>query len=249
MSDKSDVLLILGGSSDIGIAYIKASHGRYHRVIAHYNTLSCELSDLKANLGDKLTLIKADFTDTNSSISFVNAILNLDVVPTYILHLPAEKGGIKRFSKMSWDDFNHRLNIGLRSIVMVLNKLLPAMEKRGGGKVLIMLTIHTCQKPLKGCADYVTEKYALLGLMEALAVEYSDKGVFVNGISPGAINTRFNRDLPEVVLQKYAEAAGRNLLVSDVVPSIDYLLSDDSGAINGNNFVLDDKGLKKYERP
>ena len=61
------------------------------------------------------------------------------------------------------------------------------MAKRKKGKIIFMLTVHTCQTPLKGCADYITEKYALLGLMKALAVEYANKGITVNGISPGAI--------------------------------------------------------------
>lgn len=245
--NNTKVLLILGGSSDLGTAFVREMHTHYDHIILHYNTFSSALSKLTTILGDKISLIQADFTNREKSLQFVNDLLNLENIPTHILHLPSEKGGIKRFSKMSWEEFDKRLNIGLRSIVMILIKLLPLMVKRGEGRILIMLTIHTCQEPLKGCADYITEKYALLGLIKALAIEYRDKNILINGLSPGAIDTRFNRDLPEIVLQTYAGKSGKNLTVDDLIPKIYNCLFNISKKTTGNNFIIDGKGLKKYE--
>ena len=164
-----------------------------------------------------------------------------ELIPTHIIHLPAQKGAVNRFSKISWDQFEHRMSISVRSIVIVLNKLLPQMAKRKQGKILFMLTVHTCQIPLKGCADYITEKYALLGLLKALAVEYANKGITVNGISPGAIETKFNSELPEFVIKQYSEGrvSGKNMLVREVIPTIQFLLSDQAGCITGQNIAVD----------
>lgn len=245
MNEKQKVILILGASSDIGVGLIKKVNSDYNFIIAHYNSTSLQLQRLKLELGDKLILLHADFTDENSTNEFVDSIINKNIIPSHILHLPAEKGGIKRFSKMNWADFEKRILIGLRSIVVVLSKLLPRMSKLGGGKILIMLTIHTCQTPLKGCSDYVTEKYALLGLIKALSVEYEDRNITINGISPGAIDTKFNSELPGFVLEQYAagSVSGKNLSVDDILPDIEYLLSDKSGNISGENFALNGSGL------
>jgi 3-oxoacyl-[acyl-carrier protein] reductase len=245
MKNDQNILLILGASSDIGVALIKRINAEYNRIIAHYNSTSEQLEQLKLELGNKLILVHANFTDEKSTYKLVEAIIDKNIIPTDILHLPSEKGSIKRFSKMTWTDFEKRILISVRSIVVVLNKLLPLMSKRGKGKIIIMLTIHTCQTPLKGCSDYVTEKYALLGLIKALSVEYENRGITVNGISPVAIETRFNSDLPEIVLQQYAAASvsGKNLSVAEILPDIEYLLSDDFTNITGKNFVLDGSGL------
>ena len=76
--------------------------------------------------------------------------------------------------------------------------------------------------------------------MKALAVEYAGKGITVNGISPGAVETKFNSELPEFVINQYAEgrASGRNFLVQEVVPTIQFLLSSKSNSITGQNIAL-----------
>lgn len=247
MKEDENILLVLGASSEIGIGYIKSVMNRYDYIIAHYNSSREKLEKLKEVVGDRLILLSADFSDEASTRIFIDNLKETGLVPNHILHLPALKGSIKRFSKMPWNDFEERINLSLRSIVSVLSFLLPLLVKRGGGKIIIMLTIHTAQKPLKGCADYVTEKFALLGLIKALASEYEDKNIIFSGISPGAINTKFNSDLPEFVLEQYAanSKSGDNLNVSDLLPDIEYLFSDKCDNITGKNYVIDGSGLEK----
>jgi len=73
-----------------------------------------------------------------------------------------------------------------------------------------------------------------------LAAEYSDKGITVNGISPEMIETKFLSDLPTFVVEKNAidSPLGRNLTVQDVVPMIEFLLSDSAIAITGQNLAI-----------
>ena len=104
----------------------------------------------------------------------------------------------------------------------------------------MMLTAYTENTPPKFLSSYVTVKYALLGLVKALAVEYADKGIAVNGVSPEMISTKFLRNMPQWVVEKNAAAnpSGRNLAVEDVVPAIKFLLSDEAGQITGQNLVI-----------
>tara|TARA_B100001123_G_C15188953_1_gene978481 strand:- start:251 stop:997 length:747 start_codon:yes stop_codon:yes gene_type:complete len=244
MNSDEKILLILGASSDIGVELIRRFSNQYSYIIAHYNSSDKDLQSLRNDIGDKILLLHSDFSDEKSTYKFVNSILDKELIPTHIIHLPAQKGTVNRFSKISWKKFELRMNISLRSIVIVLNKLLPQMAKRRQGKILFMLTIHTSQIPLKGCTDYITEKYALLGLLKSLSVEYANKGITVNGISPGAIETKFNSELPEIIIKKYSEGrvSGRNMLVREIIPTIEFLLSDRSGCITGQNIAIYGEG-------
>lgn len=68
---------------------------------------------------------------------------------------------------------------------------IPNMAKKKYGRIVFMLTSCTINNPPKYQSSYVTVKYALLGLMKALAVEYADRGITVNGVSPDMMETKF----------------------------------------------------------
>ncbi len=84
------------------------------------------------------------------------------------------------------------------------------------------------------------EEYALLGLMKALSVEYADRGIMVNGISPSMMETKFLKDVPELIVQQAAMNSpfGRNLLVEEIVPAFEFLLSEGGDRITGQNIVI-----------
>ena len=92
----------------------------------------------------------------------------------------------------------------------------------------------------KFAASYTVSKYALLGLMKSVAAEYVSKGITVNGISPQMIETKFIKDVPELMIEQHKAAAplGRLMQTEDVLPFMKLLLSDDSAAITGENVCL-----------
>ena len=85
----------------------------------------------------------------------------------------------------------------------------------------------------------------LQGIIKSLAAEYEDKGITFNGVSPGAIDTKFNNMLPDFVLEQYAAGSdsGSNLKVEEILPDIEYLFSNKCDKITGKNFVIDGSGL------
>ena len=114
------------------------------------------------------------------------------------------------------------------------------MAKNKFGKIVVMLTSYTTNIPPKYLASYVTSKYALLGLVKALANEYSDKGIKINGISPSMIETKFLQSIPELIVKQNAmnSPTGSNLSVDDVIPMFKFLLSDESNSITGQNIAI-----------
>ena len=114
------------------------------------------------------------------------------------------------------------------------------MAKAKGGRVITMLSSVTLGVPPKALTKYITVKYALLGLMKALASEYANKKVTVNCISPSMVETQFLSNLDKRIVQLTAEAhpLKRNAVVGDIIPVILMLLSDDSAYINGVNIPI-----------
>ena len=119
------------------------------------------------------------------------------------------------------------------------------MAKNKYGKVVVMLTSYTTNIPPKYLASYVTSKYALLGLIKALANEYADKGIRINGISPTMMDTKFLQSIPELIVKQNAmnSPTGKNLSVEEVTPMFEFLLSDKSAAITGQNIAITNGNL------
>ena len=103
-----------------------------------------------------------------------------------------------------------------------------------------MLTSDTVDMPPKYQSSYVTVKYALLGLMKSLAVEYAEKGITFNGISPDMIETKFLSELPELIVENNRNNSplGRNIRIDEIVPIFEYLLSDAGASMTGQNIAV-----------
>lgn len=235
------ILLVLGASSECGLAIIKRVHANYEYIYAHYAHSAEALMELKKELGDKLILIQADFSSDHGEEAVLNAMENGVGYPNHIIHLPAVPYRNVKFIKAEWEEFELGLHTSLRSAVIVIQKVVAKLLKeRRQGKIIFMLSSSTNNVPPKFSSVYVTVKYALLGLMKALSVEYADRGIMVNGISPSMMETKFLKDVPELIVQQAAMNSpfGRNLLVEEIVPAFEFLLSEGGDRITGQNIVI-----------
>ena len=227
------ILLVTGASSDVGFNLIKNINNKFDYIIAHHNSDNKNLNELKEKLGKKLILVKSNFNDEQDTYKLIDEINSIKKFPTHIVHLSAGKFENCKFSKLTWNKFQTDFNISFRSLVIILNSFLPIMAKNKYGKILVMLTSCTTNIPPKYLTSYVTSKYALLGLVKSLANEYSDKGIKINGISPSMIETKFLKNIPELLVQQNAmnSPTGSNLCVDDVI-------SDKSNSITGQNIAI-----------
>lgn len=234
------ILLVVGGSSDIGIAAISALLQQYELVVAHYNHMNEKLRELQEKAGNRLLCLQADLSDEVATDKLVDTIKEMKVIPSDILHLPAAAYQVRKFHKTEWNIFERELNISVRSAVKVCTAFLPEMAKERYGRIVLMLSIVVNGMPPKYNADYVLVKYALLGLVKALAVEYADRGIRVNGISPALMETKFIENIHDYIIEQNAQQSptGRNLCVEEVIPTIQFLLSEGAEGINGQNISI-----------
>ena len=234
------ILLVTGASSDVGAALISQVSTNYDKVIAHYSRSRSIVSALQQKFGEKIIPLQANFSDPVSIKNMLTTIDEKNIWPDHIVHFVAPKAYNQKFDKDVLENFDTDWDVSVKSIIQVLLASIPHMKKQKYGKIIFMLTSYVLNIPVKYQTSYVTTKYALLGLMKSLAVEYADKGITVNAVSPEMIETKFLAEIPTLIVEKNAMISplGRNLTVHDVVPTYEFLLSDEADAISGVNIPI-----------
>lgn len=241
------ILLVSGGSSELGGTLIRQVWGEYDRIIAHYchrkeglEALGRELEGEKDEAYRKLIPVHADLTDAEQVRSLCGFLKGKDLLPDHYVSFPAAPVRIEKFHKMKWEEMEKDMRLQLQSNVLLLQSILPAMAKKKYGKAVLMLSSCTAGTPPKYWSAYTTVKYALLGLMKSLALEYGEKGVRVNGVSPSMIDTKFVGHLPHPVIEKNQmdHPLGRLARPEEVTGVIRMLLSEQGDYISGENIVI-----------
>jgi 3-oxoacyl-[acyl-carrier protein] reductase len=235
----NNIVFITGASSDIGVALIK-NLTEECVIIAHYNSNNKILLELQKETINRIVPVQADFSSSESVIEMLDTIESEIGIPNKVIHLAAPKFENLRFKDVEWNNFQNEINVSLGSITLILNRFLPKMALQKRGRVVTILSSVVLGTPPKALSQYTTVKYALLGLMRALASEYADKKITVNCISPSMVETQFLSQINERIVELAAEAhpLKRNATVLDVIPSILMLLSDDASYINGVNIPI-----------
>lgn len=234
-----NAILITGATSDLGYNYLKNFVKKELKIIALYRDLDERLDELSQNYGLDIKKIKCDFLDLETL-----SLLLKEVVKEYniikVLHIAAPKVQQERFNKIELQVFERDLQIQLYSIIEILKSIVPSMKKNKEGKIVIMLSSCTVGVPPKFWTSYVVSKYALLGLIKSLAIEYSSFNIQVNGISPSMMETKFLEDIDNrmVELARNNHPMKRNIKINEVFSTLDYLLFNGSSFLTGNNIIL-----------
>lgn len=234
------VLLVTGASSDVGMTLLDECANEYAHLFLHYRTMNERLQNIVLSLGDKCTLLKADLNNSADIASMVEEIKASSHRISHFVHLTSASTVNVKFHKTDIKLFEQMITTNLTGVLPVLREILSQMVKLKTGSIVFMLSSCACNIPPRYQSPYVTAKYALLGLMRSLSVDYASKGITVNAVSPDMMNTKFLADLPELIVQQHAESTPlkRNLEPIDAVKAIAFLLSDATKVITGQNLAV-----------
>jgi len=233
--------LILGANSEVGMAYIYKLNNTEPGVtaIACYRNMSeqfQEMMDVCRNIS--IVPIQVDLAKAEQVDKLIEELK--DNCPTHILHLAAAPFEYMKIKQWDAEKAKSEMNIVYFSFAKICSVCLPAMAKNKYGKVVAMLTAYTLGTPPKFMSDYVASKYALLGFIKSAAIEYADKNLNINAVSPNMMETKFLAVIDERIVQMTADnsAKKRNVTVEETVSAIEYLMSDAASYINGVNMNI-----------
>ena len=227
----NNILLITGASSSIGIETINQLDPNY-KIIALYDKNKERLEKIK---NKNLEIYKIDLSDLNQTEKLLTYLENNNLIPNKILHIASKKLTVSSFQNLSWDDYMENINVQVGSIFALLKRLIPFMKKNKYGKIVTILSSAVSGSTPGSMSSYITTKYALHGFLKSLSVELSKFKININTISPGMMDTQFISDIPRKIFEINDEKIpfGRSVNVHDIVPLINFLLSNESDFISG----------------
>ncbi|KAM5239711.1 dehydrogenase/reductase SDR family member 4 [Hipposideros larvatus] len=137
-----------------------------------------------------------------------------------------------------WDKI---LDINVKSAALLVKAVVPEMEKRGGGSVVIVASI-AAYSPFPALGPYNVSKTALVGLTKNLAIELAQRNIKVNCLAPGLIKTNFSKVLwmDEAREESIKEAMRIRRIgkPEECAGIVSFLCSEDASYITGETVVV-----------
>ncbi len=244
---KDKVCVVTGAGSGIGKAIAEefGAQGAKIVVATRRATNGQPVADgIKAKGGDA-TFIKCD-------VSIEEDVKNMveEAIKVYgridVLVNNAGVDFVKAFTDIEPADWDRVLNTDLRGTFLCCHFTVPYMLKQGGGSVINIATVHT-QQCLDKASPYDAAKWGVLGFTKSLAVEFGDRGIRFNCVSPGLIATQIWNDLLDAAPDRdeclsYWESnipMKRVGLPEEIAKACVYFASDDSIYTTGANLLVD----------
>ena len=237
------VALVTGGMGGIGTAVCrKLASMNGNEVVANclpgYERKDEWLAHVRAEGFENVHAAEGDVADYESAGEMVRRIES-EIGPVDIL---VNNAGIVRdnmLKKMSPSDWLSVINTNLNSAFNVTKHVIDGMTERGWGRVVNLSSVNG-QKGQFGQTNYSAAKAGVHGFAKALAQEVVRKGVTVNSISPGYVETDMVKAIRKDVLEKIIAGIpmGRLAKPEEIAALIAFLTSDEAGYITGANIAI-----------
>ncbi|MEO6340663.1 MAG: acetoacetyl-CoA reductase [Caulobacteraceae bacterium] len=232
----SRVALITGGTRGIGHAITARLKADGFKVAAGYagneeaakaTAKELDIMVVKGNVGN--------FDDCARAVKEVEAELG----PIEVL---VNNAGITRdamLHRMTPEQWNEVIFVNLASIFNMSRQVIEGMRERSFGRIINISSING-QKGQMGQTNYSAAKAGVIGFTKALAQETAAKGITVNAVAPGYIDTEMVQAVPQKVLDSIIAAipVGRLGSADEIAACVAFLARDDASFITGATLTV-----------
>ena len=244
---ENKVVIVTGSGSGIGeTTAIKFSEEGANVIIADINPeTGNQVANTINDKAGKSQFIETDVSDLNSVKNMVDETVKQFGPPDVLIN----NAGINVFNeplKMSIEEWKRAFSVDLDGVWFGCQCVLPYMVEKKKGAIVNLASVHAIQI-IPNCFPYPVAKHGVIGLTKALAVDYAEKGIKINAISPGYTETpildRFFSTKPDPIAAR-KEASERQPIkrmgtTTEIANTILFMSSDECNFMIGANIVVD----------
>ena len=239
MSLQGKVAVVTGGARGIGygIATVLAAKGAAV-AIWDLNTEGAEktAAEIRA-AGGTAVAVGGDAADA-AAVAASAERTRAELGPVEVLVNNAGITGFEPFVNITESSWDRMMAINLKGPFLVTQALIPDMLAAGWGRI-VNISSSSAQTGAPAMAHYASSKGGIIGFTRALAVEYIDKGITVNHVPPGFIDTPLLREGPiDVEASAAAMPMKRAGKPEDVAYAVAYLASEEASYVTGQTISV-----------
>ena len=227
------VALVTGASGGIGAEIATALHARGAVVVLH-GTRAERLNALAAELGERAFVVTANLADREQVAGLVDAAGDVAGAPVGILINNAgitRDGLLMRMKDEDWDDV---IEVNMTASMILCRAAMRSMMKARTGRIIsISSVVGVTGNP--GQTNYAASKAGMIGFSKSLAAEVASRGITVNVVAPGFIETPMTDVLDEAQKTNLLTRvpAGRLGTPAEIAASVVFLASDEAAYVTG----------------
>ncbi len=225
------VAIVTGGTRGIGRAISDALIAEGFHVVAFYHANEETAQEFRDTTG--MQAYKVDVAHLDECEKYVKQIEDdLGPIDVLVNNAGITKDGV--LHKMADDDWHAVIETNLTSCFNMCRVVINGMRSRGVGRIINISSING-QKGQFGQTNYSAAKAGMLGFTKALALESAFKGITVNAICPGYIETDMTASIKPEVLDNIIKQipAARLGHPEEIAALVTFLCSENGGFING----------------
>ena len=236
MSDLTPTAVVTGGSRGIGKCVAETLAAQGLQVYLTYVSKPAEAETVARKIAATGGKAKAYCLDVSDSAAVSDFFLN-EVKEKVRLSLLVNNAGITKDAflvRMKDEDFDAVISVNLKGAFNCLREAAKIMSKQRGGSI-VNITSMVGQMGNAGQVNYGAAKAGLIGLTKSAAKELAGRGVTVNAVAPGFIETDMTIGLPESIRTQYLDNIPLKAFGSaqNVADAVAFLGSDKAAYITG----------------
>ena len=234
------VAFIHGGSRGIGAATARRLARDGAKVAIGYGASAIAAQALAEEIkaaGGEAIAVKADATDAAALTQAIDGVaerfgrLDILVNSAGVLHM----GPLEQFSL---EDFDRTVAVNVRSVFVASQA--AARHMREGGRIINIGSTNAQRMPFAGGAAYAMSKSALVGLVKGLARDLGPRGITVNNVAPGPVDTDMNPEHGEFGGALHdLMAVRRHGKADEIAGMVAYLASPEAAFVTGADLLID----------
>ncbi len=234
------IAFVQGGSRGIGAAIVQRLAREGAAVAFTYISSAQKAEELAASIeaaGGRALAIKADSADAAS----VQAAIDSAAQRFGGIDILVNNAGVLAIAPLeafSLDDFDRTLAVNVRSVFVATQAAARHMGE--GGRIITIGSTNAERMPFSGGAVYAMSKSAIVGLTRGLARDLGPRGITVNNVQPGPVDTDMNPDKGEFAdTLKKLMALDRYGRAEEIAAFVAYLAGPEAGYITGASLTID----------